>query len=73
MQYYIKQEFEEYLNKNSIINMHHHGSRKGHGTSTAISQINYELKCRYEDGKITTIVQTDLSAAFDTIDAIGLC
>ena len=35
-------------------------------------QIQYKLLTRYEDKKMTTTIQTDLSAGFDTIDATAL-
>ena len=62
----------KYLDTNDIIHKYHHGSRKGHGTDTATGQIQFELLSRYEDNKTTTTIQTDLSAAFDTIDATAL-
>merc|ERR1711873_190118 len=46
----------------------HHGSRKDFSTMTAISAINHHLINNYNDGLISAIVQTDLSAAFDTIE-----
>ena len=69
---YIKTHFDKYLDTNDIIHKHHHGSRKGHGTDTATEQIQHEQLCRYEDNKMTATIQTDLSAAFDTIDATAL-
>ena len=35
---------------------------------TALSMLNHQLINNYHDGKITAIIQTDLSAAFDTVD-----
>ena len=69
---YIKTHLDNYLDNNNIIHKHHHGSRKGHGTDTATGQIQHELLIRYEDNKMTTTIQTDLSAAFDTIDSTAL-
>ena len=46
----------------------HHGSRKDHSTLTAISFLNHTLINNYHSGKISTIIETDLSAAFDTVD-----
>ena len=72
MEQYIKTHLDNYLDNNDIIHKHHHGSRKGHGTDTATGQIQHELLIRYEDNKMTTTIQTDLRAAFDTIDATAL-
>ena len=69
---YIKNEFQSYLDINNIINCNHHGSRKFHGTNTAITQINDKLNQNYESNKVTATVVTDLSAAFDTIDSVKL-
>ena len=69
---YIQTHLDKYLTNNNIIHRHHHGSRKGHGTDTATGQIQHELLCRYEDNRLTATIQTDLSAAFDTIDATAL-
>ena len=38
---YIKTHLDKYLDKNDIIHRHHYGSRKGHGTDTAIGQIQH--------------------------------
>lgn len=69
---YLKNEFQSYLDLNNIINCNHHGSRKFHGTNTAITQINDILNKNYEANKVTATVVTDLSAAFDTIDSTKL-
>ena len=59
---------ETYLCTNNIISQYHHGSRKYHGTNTAITHITNEINTDYENNFITATVATDLSAAFDTID-----
>ena len=66
---HIKTHLSNHLEVNKIIDKNHHGSRKLHGTSTAITHITHELNNRYEDDYLTAIVQTDLSSAFDTIDS----
>ena len=65
---HIKGHLEAYLDNNKIIHPNHHGSRKLHGTNTAIAHITHECNHLYEQDKILAIIQTDLSAAFDTID-----
>ena len=68
LQHYIKSHFDEYLIKNNIIQLNHHGPRREHGTSTATIQINYELCRNYEFNNISAVVLTDLSAAFNKVD-----
>ena len=63
---------ETYLCTNNIILKYHHGSRKFHGTNTAITHITNEINTDYENNLITATVATDLSAAFDTIDNVKL-
>ena len=46
----------------------HHGGRKGHGTDTALSLILNYLYINKENDNISCVLQTDLSAAYDTID-----
>jgi len=65
---HIKIHLETYLCTNNIILKNHHGSRKYHGTNTAVTQITNEINTKYEQDYITATVVTDLSAAFDTID-----
>ena len=53
---YLKEHLEAHLDSNKIILKNHHGSRKNHGTNTAISQISHELNMRYEEGNYTAVV-----------------
>ena len=53
---------------NNIILSDHHGSLKDNSTLTALAVLNNKLITNYCDDKISTIVQTDLSAPFDTVD-----
>ena len=69
---HIKMHLEAYLCTNNIILKYHHGSRKFHGTNTAITHITNEINTNYENNLITATVATDLSAAFDTIDNVKL-
>ena len=68
IQEYIKSHLDDHIEKNNIIQVNHHGSRKNHGTNTATIQINYELNKNYESNKISATLLTDLSAAFDIVD-----
>ena len=64
----MKLHLETYLCTDNIILNNHHGSRKYHGTNTAIAHITNEINKSYENNYITATVATDLSVAFDTID-----
>ena len=65
---YFKQCFLLFLNENKIINNDHHGAVKHHSTVTALTMINSKLIYNYENNKISALLSTDLSAAYDTID-----
>ena len=65
---FIKNQINDFINDNEIIIEQHHGSRKDHSTLTALAIINNKLLTNYSNNKISTIIQTDLSAAFDTVD-----
>ena len=65
----IKQQLTDYYEDNNIIGDNHHGSRAGHGTETATAHIDQIIGQNYDSNTITTILQTDLSAVFDTVDA----
>ena len=60
---------EKFLINNKIINKNHHGGWKGHSTITALNQI---LNIASTNDKITGILITDLSKAYDTIDHFTL-
>ena len=68
VQDYIKNELQSFLDENNIIQKFHHGSLKHHSTTTALACITNNLKSKYSNDYTTTTIQTDLSAAFDTID-----
>ena len=67
-QEHVKTNLTSFLEINNIILTNHHGGRKGHGTDTALSLILNYLYINKETDKISCILQTDLSAAYDTID-----
>ena len=58
----------EFLSANNILLKYHHGGLKYHGTDTALTNILHTLHTHRDIGKITCILQTDLSSCFDTID-----
>ena len=63
---HIKMHLETYLCTNNIILKYHHGSRKFHGTNTAITHITNEINTDYENNLITATVATDLSCTIYT-------
>ena len=65
---YIMGHLIKFLTDNSILSKYHHGGRKGHSTITALNQILDNATIQYKNKKITGIIITDMSKAFDTID-----
>ena len=57
-----------FLELHNVINQDHHGSRKDHSTTTALAAINNSINIHYQNGNLISIIQTDLSAAFDMVD-----
>ena len=66
---YFKDCLIDHLDINDCIVKNHHGSLKNHSTVTAIASINYNLTKQYYNNNYTALIQTDLSAAFDTVDS----
>ena len=67
-QQYLKDHLNSFFEVHNIINSDHHGSRKSHSTTTALASIQHITSTHYYNNKFTSIIQTDLSAAFDTVD-----
>ena len=65
---HIKTHITNFITKHNIIHQNHHGGIQDHSTTTALTQIYNTLQTQYEKSQITAILQTDLSAAFDTVD-----
>ena len=65
----MKNNIETYFDLNNIIIDNHHGSRRFHGTNTAVTEIKNELNVQYENNKLTVTILTDLLAAFDIVDS----
>ena len=57
-----------YLDDNSILHPNHHGSRKGHSTTTALVQMYDSWVEAVENGEMAGVMMIDLSAAFDMVD-----
>ena len=57
-----------YFDIHNIIRKEHHGSLKHHSTNTALAEIYHHLMSNYHNDKISAVIQTDLSSAYDTVD-----
>ena len=51
-----------------MLSLEHHGGRYGYSTLTALTKIHNQIYKNKEKNKITAIITTDLTAAFDTVD-----
>ena len=65
---YFKECITIFLNENNLTNNDHHGAITNHPTTIAITVLNNKLIQNYENNKISALLSTDLSAAYDTID-----
>ena len=61
-------QLREYLEKNQLLHPNHHGGRKWHNTTTALIQLNDEWLAAADQGMMTGVMMTDLSAAYDLWD-----
>jgi hypothetical protein len=62
-----------YLEENNLLHPNHHGGRRLHNTTTALIQLHDEWLAAAEEGMMTGVMMTDLSAAYDLWDhLIGL-
>ena len=60
----------QYLNTNSILHPNHHGSRRGHSTTTALIQMYESWVKAVDDGEMAGVMMLDISAAFDMVDHV---
>ena len=58
----------DFLIENSILHNNHHGGRANHSPETAMAAIQLGLGINCDNNFISTILSTDLSAAYDTVD-----
>ena len=63
----------KYMEDNNILPSSQHGFRKGKSTMSAWSEMQQEGSNNTESKETTGILLWDLSAAFDTLDAVLLC
>ena len=62
------QQLVEYLDQNNLLSPDHHGSRQGHNTATALTQMYDQWLDQVDDGMILGVMMIPLSAAFDMVD-----
>jgi hypothetical protein len=66
-------QLSDYLENNNLLHPNHHGGRKNHNTTTALIQLHDEWLAAAEEGMMTGVMMTDLSACYDLWDhKIGL-
>jgi len=65
---YLKDTISDFFYYHKITLNDHHGSWKGHSTMTALGTINHTMTNNYHNDEITAVIQTDLSATFNTVD-----
>ena len=66
-------QLNDYLEHNNLLHPNHHGGRKNHNTTTALIQLHDEWLAAAEEGMMTGVMMTDLSACYDLWDhEIGL-
>ena len=58
----------DFFETNNIIHINHHGSRKDHSPTTALTEIHSNIYDNLVKKNNSMLLATDLSAAFDTID-----
>lgn len=58
----------KYLESNSLINKNFSGYRRFHSTTTALIKITDDILKNMERGLVTSLILTDLSKAFDTVE-----
>merc|ERR1712081_149497 len=64
----LKEQFDEFFDEHDIFPLTHHGSRKGHSTTTAAMVLQHALNENQDNQKHSAIILTDLSSAFNTCD-----
>ena len=62
----------QYLEENGLVHPNLHGSRAGHSTATALTQLYDTWVEEVEQGNMVGVLLCDQSAAFDLCDTISL-
>ena len=69
---FLKRKITKYIEDNKILHKNHHGGIKLHSTMTAKALVDYKLNKGYEEDKVSVLLSTDMSTAFNTIDHLTL-
>ena len=64
----MKAQLDKFFKDRKIIPEYHHDSRKGHSTLTATQTIQHILATNQDKNLNSSVLLTDLSSAFDTVD-----
>ena len=65
---HLKNELNLYLKTNNIIHENHHGGIAHRSRNTVKTLIDWHMNKAYENNKISLLISTDLSMAFDVVD-----
>ena len=65
---YLLTNLTNFLQKHDIVHDNNHGDRAGYSTTTTLVQINNTLQQNLDKDRITAVISTDLTAAYDTVD-----
>ena len=65
---HVLEKLLEFKKINNTLLLFHHGGRASHSTTTALADIQYRLIKNYDNNKISALLTTDLTAAYDTVD-----
>ena len=57
-----------YLNNSNLLPTHQSAHRRHHSTETAVTKVYSDILGAADDGKLSLLIQLDLSAAFDLAD-----
>ena len=68
MEYFMKDQLCEFLERNNLIADTQHAFRKGHSTTTCLLKLTEDIRLGMDEGKATGILAIDLSKAFDAIN-----
>ena len=68
MEKIVYEQIQEYFSKNNLNTVYQHAYRKGHSTTTALTQMADDWMTEIDKKRIIGAVLLDLSAAFDVLD-----
>ena len=68
MEEHLLKHLLQFLDNNHIIHKNHHGGRRGFSTTSALLQIQNQIYRMHDKNRISALLTTDLTAAFDTVN-----